>query len=157
MNNLPILFFFLIALISCTYNNIAKPEKKGINPEQPEKWQLIEMSGSIANVPPLTGSDMDWQEWYVFNRDHSFTKTRVRNNATTSANGIYSVVTLSGEQFLELTYPTGNELIGNCTAEAKELLSIESEDELASTWRMCDGPGLIYKKVKNNDVEESGH
>jgi len=153
MNNRIILLFFLIASVSCTYNNV-QLEKKGINPTEPEKWQLVQMSGNIANVPPVTGSDMEWQEWYVLYPDDTFIKTRVRNNATTSADGSYSLVTLSGEQFLELTYPSGNELIGNCSAETKELLVIKSDDELASTWQMCDGPGLIYKKEKSNDKPE---
>jgi len=79
---------------------------------------------------------MDWQEWHILNPDHSFIKTRVRDNVTTSASGTYSVVTLSEEQFLELSYPSDNKLIGNCSAEPKELLSIKSKDELAGTWSM---------------------
>lgn len=159
MKNHPISLFLIIALASCTYNNV-ELQKTGINSEnginQPEKWQLVEIYGSIANDPPLTGSNMGMQEWYVFYPDHSFTKTQVRDNVTTTASGSYAVVTSSDGQYLELTYPSDNKLIGNCTAEPKELLSIKS-DRLANTWSMCDGPGLIYKKVKNNVVlEKSG-
>ena len=144
MKNQCALLFFL-ALAACTFNNV-QPEKRGVALEQPEKWQLVEMSGNIANVPPATGNNMTWQEWYVLYPDHSFTKTRVRDNITTSANGSYSVIS-SDKQYLELMYPSDNTLIGNCTAEAKELFAI-FENKIVSTWSMCDGPGLTYKKVK---------
>jgi len=150
MNNRRSLLLFLIAFASCTYNNVDL-ETQGINLKQPEKWQLVEMTGNIANVPPLTESKMPWQEWYVFYPDHSFSKIRVRDNVTIDANGSYRVVTLSDGQYLELLYPSVNDLIGNCSAEAKELLAIKHDDELIGTWWACDGPGLFYKKVKSHD------
>jgi hypothetical protein len=156
MNNRSISFFLLVVFTSCTYNNVIKPEKNNelIPPQAPTKWQLIQMTGNIANDPPVTGSNMDWQEWYILYPNHSFTKTRVRDKVTTSASGSYAMVTSSDGQYLELSYPTNNNLIGNCSAEPKEFLVIKSEDELASTWSACDGPGLLYKKVKNKDATE---
>ncbi len=115
-----------------------------------EKWQLVEMSGSIANVPPTTGSDMAWQEYYLLYEDDTFKKVREQDGNIKEASGTYEFVTLSDGEYLELTYPSENELIGNCSVEPKEMLSIESEDKLIGTWWACDGPGLVYEKVEQN-------
>lgn len=136
-----ILLFLIGILVSCMSEKNLK--------ECPEKWQLIEMSGNIANVPPSTGSDMSWQEWYLLNPDNTFTKTRERDNVTTEENGTYAIVTLSDGNYLELVYSSKNDMVGNCLNEPKEFLKINSEDELLTgTWSACDGPGLIYEKVE---------
>jgi len=109
------------------------------------------MTGNIAALPPTTGSDMAWQEWYLFYSDMTFSKTRERDNTVIEATGTYGLVTLpGGGDFMELTFETGTDLVGNCYADLKELLFIESKDELAGTWSMCDGPGLTYERVENN-------
>jgi len=86
MNHRPIVFFLIVVSSACTYNNVIEPQKKWVDPVQaPEKWQLIEMTGDIANRPPSTGGDMEWQEWYMLFPDHSFTKARVRDQVTSSS------------------------------------------------------------------------
>ncbi len=146
MKNQIILTFLIGILVSCSSD-------KEIDIEPcPVKWQLVRMSGNIANIPPSTGSDMAWQEWYVLYPDDTFIKTRERDNAVNEEKGTYAIVTLSDGEYLELTYKLKNDLIGNCSIDAKELLKINSEDELIGTWWACDGPGLFYEKVKCKDI-----
>jgi len=112
------------------------------------------MSRNFAYVPPATGNHMDWQEWYILYFDSTFTKTREQNNVVTEKKGTYSILTLSDGEFLELVYKSKNELVGNCTSDAKELLKFTSEDELTGTWWACDGPGLFYGRAKYNCDEQ---
>ena len=139
----PIILTFLIGtLISCSSDN-------AIDTEQcPEKWQLIRMSGSEAIIPPSTGIHMAWRESYLLYPDNTFIKTRERDNVVTEGKGTYAIVSLSDGEYLELVYKSKNDLIGNCTIEPKELLKINSEDEMIGTWWACDGPGLFYEKVE---------
>lgn len=148
MKNLLVLPFIIVLSISCSSDNETNPGQCG------EKWRLVKMTGSVASLPPTTGRDMEWQEWYLFHSDKTFSKTRERDNKVVEATGTYAHVTLQGGEFLELTFESGDDLIGNCYADPKELLAIKSEDELTSTWAMCDGPGLFYEKV-GQDCDES--
>jgi hypothetical protein len=138
MNYRTVLAFLICILISCS------GDKDG---QCPQKWQLTSMSGNIADVPPSTGGDMAWQEWYLLYANNKFTKTRTRGNVTTEEGGTYAFVILSDGQYLELVYESENDLIGNCTGDTKELLRRYSEDTLTGTWSACDGPGLVYEKV----------
>jgi len=143
MRNQGILSLLIVTLIACS------PDKKIAPDQRPEKWQLVKMSGNDGSVPPSTGSDMDWQEWYLLYSNHTFTKTRERDS-TVIESGTYAIVTLSDGKYLELIYKSQNDLIGNCIPEPKELLKFNSEIELTRTWSACDGPGLFYEKVRCN-------
>lgn len=90
---------------------------------------------------------MAWQETFVLNEDHTFRKVREQSGEIKEASGTYAFVKLSDGKYLELTYNTENELIGNCTGESKELLRLQDENKLTGTWQACDGPGLVYKRV----------
>jgi len=143
----------MILFAACEAPDEVSPE---VTVEQPdaesylEKWQLVEMSGDLAEVKPATGSDMAWQEYYLLYEDDTFKKVRERDGNVKEASGTYEFVTLSDGEYLELTYPSENELIGNCTGEPEELLRVESESKLIGTWWACDGPGLVYEKVEQN-------
>ena len=114
----------------------------------PQKWQLMEMPGNIADVPPSTGSDMAWQEYYLLYSDSIFIKSREEKNVITEETGRFAFVTLSDGKYLELIYELNNDQIGNCTSEAKELLKLATENKLIGTWWACDGPGLVYERTK---------
>jgi hypothetical protein len=147
MKNQMILTFLIGTLFSCECD-----KEMGIE-QCPEKWQLIKMSGNIANVPPSTGSDMTWQEWYLLYPNATFIKTRERDNVVTEQAGTYATITLSDGEYLQLVYESDNDIIGNCNNEAKETLKINSQNEMTGTWWACDGPGLFYEKVEYNCVE----
>jgi hypothetical protein len=118
----------------------------------PEKWQLVKMSGNIAGVPPSTGSNMSWQEWYLLFPDNTFTKIREQNNQTTLAQGSYRELNLSDSDYLELVFKNENNLIGSCLGDKKELLR-KNSDQLISTWLNCDGPGLSYERTHYECVQ----
>ncbi len=126
-------------LVSCSTKSAKDKELES------EKWQLVEMSGQMANST-RTGMEMGWQEYYLLNSDSTFSKFREQDGENLQAEGTYSYLDLANGKYLELTYPSKNVLIGNCVAEHKETLRVEG-DKLIGTWQMCDGPGLVYEKV----------
>jgi len=146
------IFFFavvLITLFSCS--NSDDLETGGIDLlYAPQKWQLVRMSGSLENSE-TTGENMDWQEYYVFNPEGVFLKKREWQGAVSEATGTFALVEFDNDEadYLELTYTTGEDLIGSCSGDRKEILLFRSTNELSNTWQACDGPGLDYKLVEN--------
>tara|TARA_R110001592_G_scaffold5986_4_gene32518 strand:- start:1367 stop:1801 length:435 start_codon:yes stop_codon:yes gene_type:complete len=113
-----------------------------------QKWALVEMTGSFSSSV-TTGDDMDWQEYYLLNTNTgTFTKSRTRDGVQTSASGAFIMNTTEEEHSIELTYPSDNELIANCTGDLIEVLIIESDNTLKGTWAHCDGPGLKYQRTE---------
>lgn len=112
------------------------------------KWQLVEMTGNMANVPPLTGEAMSWQESYTLQPDSTFVKER-RGDKQLEATGRYKIVDLGAEQFIEFSYDAASEIIGSCLGANKETLRL-SDGKLYGTWQACDGPGLTYERMTVN-------
>ncbi|WP_276497799.1 hypothetical protein [Pontibacter litorisediminis] len=148
--------FFIIpllglALLSCNKTEAPvlaqKDESQHILKDMTEsqKWQLVRMTGQIPNAE-LTGDKMAWQEYYLLNPDGSFTKVRQQGGVSTSASGTYTYHSSSDEKYLELSYAAPSAIIGTCTSDSKERLTL-IKDRLQSSWQACDGPGLEYKKV----------
>ncbi|TDE42022.1 hypothetical protein E0I26_15000 [Flavobacterium rhamnosiphilum] len=141
MKNLVILVAFLSVFSSCSKDDAVTMDSTGYY----GKWTLVSMSGSIPNSE-TTGAAMEWQEFYLFNTNGTFTKSRERNLVKTSISGTYTTTTQSDGIYFELTYPNDSELIGNCYGNLKEVLYLTVNNSLSSTWKSCDGPGLEYKK-----------
>jgi hypothetical protein len=140
MKHLTILVAFVSIFNSCSKDAIASDSTGYYG-----KWTLVKMSGSMANSE-TTGSAMEWQEFYLFNTNGTFTKSRERNAIKTTVSGIYTTTNHPDGLYLELVYPNDNEIIGNCYGNLKEELYIAENNTLSSTWKNCDGPGLEYKK-----------
>jgi hypothetical protein len=112
------------------------------------KWQLAEMTGNMANVPPLKGETMSWQESYTLQPDSTFTKQR-QSDKQWVATGRYKIVNMGDEQFIELSYDAPSEIIGSCLGADKEILRL-LDGKLYGTWQACDGPGLTYERMTVN-------
>ncbi len=97
-----------------------------------------------------TGKDMSWQEYYLFNSDSTFIKSREQNNIVKEATGSYSYVAKDNEKYILLNFKTGTELIASCLGQQQEHLSVVSTEKLLGTWNICDGPGLEYQLVKQD-------
>jgi hypothetical protein len=144
MNKILACFLLLATLFSCQ-----KEEMAAVEP-YPQTWQLVSISGQIPNFI-LTGADLTWQETYVFNADNTFKKTRKQDDQVTEASGTFALQDFSDGQYVVLTYDAMSSIIGSCTrVELKETLVLKTDDTLVSTWQACDGPGLVYKKVKQD-------
>lgn len=115
-----------------------------------QKWELARMTGSMVNSTTI-GADMEWQEYYVFTLDGTFQKIRTRTGVVSKATGTFEVTEYENddEDYLELTYTEGLELIGNCSGNQKEVLIYRSATEFSNTLMACDGLGLDYVLVED--------
>jgi hypothetical protein len=149
MKNTLALFLLAFTLFACSKTEDLNVETTQFASDQyPQKWELVSMSGNIANAKLATGTAMAWQEHYLLNADGSFTKTRVQNGKPTEASGTFSLESINGESYLVFTYQTKSPIIGSCSSDLTEVVAIRSSDSMYSTWLACDGPGLEYKRVK---------
>ncbi|MFV5703136.1 hypothetical protein ACM55F_14805 [Flavobacterium sp. XS2P12] len=140
MKYLTILVAFFSIFNSCSKDTVATDSA-----DYQGKWTLIKMSGSMVDSE-TTGSAMEWQEFYLFNSNGTFTKSRERNGIKTTISGTYTTTNHIEGFYFELTYPNDSEIIGSCYGNQKEELYITENNTLSSTWKNCDGPGLEYKK-----------
>jgi hypothetical protein len=138
MKKLTVLFILLYTFSSCSEDSevVSSADYSG-------KWTLVKMSGMKSNSE-TTGSDMDWQEFYVFDHDGTFAKTRERGGNKTTASGTYTINTISDGDYLQLSYPQKSNIIGNCSGNQKEELYLNSKNLLTTSWKNCDGPSLEY-------------
>lgn len=143
MKSLAIIVVFLTIFSSCTKDT----EENTTTADYHGKWTLVKMSGSMINSE-TTGTAMEWQEYYLFNNDGTFTKSRTRNTIKTTVSGTYITQNNSDVMYLELTYPQDSDIIGSCYGNLKEELYFKTNNTLSSGWSACDGPGLDYQKVK---------
>ncbi|MBA0883349.1 hypothetical protein [Flavobacterium undicola] len=140
MKKLNILFVALIILFSCSNDD------QNLQKNYQGKWKLTQMSGNLQNSE-TTGSDMEWQEFYILNADGTFKKSRDRNGVIKDVSGTYNLIKSSNEMYLELIFNNESEIIGSCSSNLKEEMLFQSENTFSSTWQNCDGPGLKYEKV----------
>ncbi len=142
-----LLFAFTLAVL-CSCSSDDDPIKKFSPDRYPQKWVLVQMTGSTQD-PPLTGDDMPWQEQYVFNGDKTFVKSRDRDGVQTEVTGSYDSTTFSDTEGLALMFDSDEGLIGSCTSQnLQETLFFSTDGELFNTWNWCDGPGLKYERVE---------
>lgn len=134
----------LALLVSCSNTDAVNEPSLDANSE---KWALVKMTGSFTGSE-TTGEDMEWQEYYIFNSDATFFKSRDRDGTVKEAFGTYKKETLEGEEYLELKYTSGVDIISNCTGNAIEFLSFKKGDVLIGNSNACDGPGLEYEQLK---------
>ncbi|MBK8349341.1 MAG: hypothetical protein IPL08_17645 [Saprospiraceae bacterium] len=135
--------FLLLCL--CVFYSCSKENIKEAN-DFPQKWQLFEMTGQIPNSV-TTGINMDRQEYYILKSNNTFVKHREKDGKTFEVKGVFVIKDGSDGKYIELTYDSKNDLIGNCDSSIKEYLSFKSDSEIYNTWSACDGPGLKYKKA----------
>jgi hypothetical protein len=143
MKKMAIVLILTLSLISCSTNDKSKATAVS---DYYGKWTLVKISGNQTNSE-TTGSKMEWQENYVFNTDGTFIKTRVRDNVTTTSTGTFVIEKKDNTVGFALTHKESSAIIGNCMGDLSEFLSINEDNLLQSSWQMCDGPGLIYKKA----------
>ena len=136
--------FIMVAVLSI-FSSCSRDTVPSATADYQGKWTLVKMSGSIPNSE-TTGAAMEWQEFYMFNTNGTFTKSRERNAVKTTISGTYIVTNQPEGKYLELTYTNDSEIIGSCYGNQKEALYFTANNSLSSTWRNCDGPGLEYKK-----------
>ncbi|UZO81052.1 hypothetical protein NBT05_00915 [Aquimarina sp. ERC-38] len=140
-----VLFQMLLIIGACSEKTEEEAQNFDLKAEQQE-WSLFKMTGNTPNSE-TTGNQMSWQEIYEINNNGSFTKIRNRDGNITEASGTYEIKEENEGRALLLMYDQKNPIIGNCTGDTTEYLSIY-KDILQSSWFACDGPGLFYKRTK---------
>jgi hypothetical protein len=149
MKKVYFLFISVLLLFSCSQPDSSQADDAEVKFAD-QKWELVRMSGKRVNSTKI-GSDMEWQEHYVFSLDGTFQKTRSNGDIISKATGIFEVVEYDNDEadYLELTYQEGFGLIGNCSGDQTEILIYQSNTEIANTWMACNGPGLDYILVQD--------
>jgi len=142
MKKIGIIFIVMLNLVSCSNDDKKSPDASDYH----GKWTLIKMTG-IKNANVIFDS-LEWQETYVFNTDGTFVKTRIKDNKTTIATGNFTMTNADNVKHFELNYKESNAIIGSCFGNLTESLYINTDNLLVGLWQVCDGPGLIYKKLK---------
>jgi hypothetical protein len=146
MKNFIIVTVLLLGLASCTKESPLSEASKELSvTSSQQKWVLIKMTGSFSQVITV-GSSMAWQEYYLFNEDGTFTKNRIQDNSEKTSSGTYERIVDNGQEYLELTFTTGKELVASCYGTAKEKLWRSSVNRIQGTWNHCDGPTLEYAR-----------
>ena len=112
----------------------------------PHKFVMVAMA-SIGPDSERTGEDMDWQEYYIFDSDSTFLKSRTEGDKTMEEEGVYKTKIKIDGEYMILSYPKESEIIGSCEHLPSETLFIIDRDHLRNTWGACDGPVLTYKRV----------
>jgi len=139
MKKIGLLIVMLVSLISCSDND-DKPTESYVG-----KWTLTRMG---SNNPAANSIDiLEWEESYTFNSNNTFSKTRKKDDKTTTISGTYSVVKTNDQIQFELSYTSENDIIASCVSKVKENLYIlNSNGNLYGTWSVCNGPTLVYEK-----------
>lgn len=132
-----LLFTVLIVAISCSSND---SDDKPIVSNYYGKWINVVDAKDVDKPYVFTES-------YKFNRDNTFTKTRIDKNVTTTASGTFEVSTNEIGPNLKLTYTTDSMLILNCSNSLIETLTITKAGLLDNDGRMCDAEST-YEKTK---------
>jgi hypothetical protein len=95
--------------------------------------------------------DLIPQEAYVFNPDGTFVKTRILEDQVSEATGTYTRTapeppSETVRYNLELTFVTGQGLVGDCTPGTESLV-VTQNLEMHNTWPACGGANITYVKV----------
>lgn len=134
----------MVLATSCSSKDDVKEPTLDVNSE---KWELVKMISSSKGIE-TTGEDMEWQEYYIFNSNATFIKSRDIAGEVKEASGTYTRENFDTQEYLELTYSKGTELVAGCTSNNKEQLFFKKGDVLRGSWDACDGPSLEYKQLK---------
>ncbi|MNQ70400.1 hypothetical protein D3C85_850370 [compost metagenome] len=143
MKNIGIVFILMFCFLSCSNSGADSV----VITSYYGKWKLTKRTGVFILALYMEGNPQ-WQEFYDFKTDGTFTKTRVQETTKTFASGKFEIKKNQNETQLNLTYTEDNDIIGNCFGNLSEDLYINSEGLLTSSWQMCDGPGLFYEKMR---------
>ncbi|WP_193845583.1 hypothetical protein [Flavobacterium hungaricum] len=141
MKKVGLLFVLVFSLVSCSNDDV---KMEGFPSLESGRWELAE---NISLVPYYNSiSTPQYKETYVFDKG-KFSKTRIKDNKTTTVSGTYTTVTTATQMNLELTYTAANDLIESCTV-LKESLYINKEGKLNNNLKDCDPTLLVYTKLK---------
>ncbi|QCK16830.1 lipocalin family protein [Mangrovivirga cuniculi] len=139
------LLLITIMIIACSSNDNTIQSKDPIV----GKWELVKIQAPrIRNE--ITNEDIPYKEFYLFNSDGTFTKTRIEDGKTQSITGTYTKENTNDWEHLKLVYAEDSQLIDNCTGKPEEHLAI-SPGELKGGSAPCDGPALFYAPVQSED------
>ncbi|MCG8522028.1 MAG: hypothetical protein MI744_07475, partial [Pseudomonadales bacterium] len=113
-------------LFSCSKEDDTEIENIFDSNKYPQKWELVRMFGQLVGSGS-TGEDMERQEYYLFNADDTFLKSRERDGVRVEESGTFTFeYTQFDELMLVLKYDRDNDLIGSCySSQVKEVLWIK--------------------------------
>lgn len=131
--------FCLLLLNSCKESNVTTSSNS-------EAWKLVSMqSGMVAYSEKEETLTMS--QTYTFKADETFTKTQTSEGKTLTGSGTFTTAAAEDGIFYTLAYYQRNEIVGSCAGRDSENLLLRTDGKLQNSWRMCDGPLLVYEKI----------
>lgn len=137
-----IFVFSLVGLVSCS-NDESDSQAKSTIVDYYGKWTSTDQITDV-NSPYL------WTEYYVFNADHTFTKSRTTKEGTTTSTGTFEIFIAQNRPNFKLTYSSASTIVLDISAPLfagkSELLYLRN-GVLVNSLEMVDY-GPTYKKDK---------
>ena len=133
---------FLFILISCSNSDEEVPLTESL----PQTWELTSIIVGISGEM-LDKNELPWQETLVLNSNNSFVRTRIFENETATATGLFMFIEGPEERQLLLIHNDDSPLIENCSNSNEERLRFSSDNQLSGGAVPCDGPGLFYIRM----------
>ena len=143
---------FIIPFLSCSTEEEPAVAEYNLMGE----WVLVQTSGQVPDSEE-TGEDMPFQETYTVNEDGSFTKTRITEGEEKTATGTYEVsetTEVINDEEVKLVYfvHESESLLATCSSSTlTEDLYLTPDGKLISLYMECDGIGLQYEKLDQED------
>lgn len=145
MKKIIYLIAILLLTAGCQEDNLPASEVVG-------EWKLIRSHHYVGTEVIREGSDLEWQEVYVFRSDGRFAKTRTSLSGIANASGAYTTedaplyLSRPVKLLLKLTFTTGVDLAGGCSPGTEEF-DLSSHDGLLRNYSIaCENPILTYQK-----------
>lgn len=113
----------------------------------PQTWALVEVNTGLSGMI-LKGDALPYQENLTLNNDTTFTKILTNTTGTLRSQGTFALLTGDNGALLQLLHDNDNEVITNCSRSNEEFLRILDGVQLSGGALPCDGPGLLYERIK---------
>ncbi|MBL0737838.1 hypothetical protein JI750_13115 [Flavobacterium sp. GN10] len=138
MKKIGLLIVMFAFLISCSNDDSSNKADTGIT-DYYGKW--------VQYNEPKNDDPSSNQYSYIFNKDNTFSKTRVYENINVTLTGTFEIITKDNLTRFVLTYKEkkDNAFISSCGGGLIESFTLDKSAKLIDDARACDA-GFVFKK-----------
>lgn len=140
MKKIGLLIVLFISLISCSSEDL-DDKADAVVTDYYGKW--------VQYAEPKYANDPSSNQYsYIFNKDNTFSKTRVYENINVTLNGTFEIITKDNLTRFVLTYKEKkeNSFISSCGGGLIESFTLDKSSKLLDDARACD-VDFVFKKA----------